>query len=95
MPPFFFHVCDGNGFVEDEEGLELPTLESAREVAMKAARDLIASEAHKGSVNLASFIEVENGARELLFTVTFSDAFEIKSQPCPRPPRKPDGSRWV
>ena len=93
MPRFYFHICDGSGFVEDEEGRELPSAERAHKEAIKGARDLISAEAQKGAVNLASYIEVENDARELLFMVTFSDAFEIKSQPCPRPPRNKNGAR--
>ena len=32
----------------------------------------------KGTLNLASFIEVENEARQHLFTVTFSETIDIK-----------------
>jgi len=30
MPRFYFHVCNGNGFTEDEEGQELADVEAAR-----------------------------------------------------------------
>ena len=34
MPLFFFHVCNGNGFVEDEEGRDLPDEAAARAIAI-------------------------------------------------------------
>ena len=71
------HFSDGNGFVEDHEGQELPGHGAARSVAIAAARDVMASDLREGRLDFASFIEVEDEAHTLLFTLTFGDAVEI------------------
>ncbi len=76
VPLYFFHVCNGDGFTEDEEGRELRDLAAARREAIKDARSIMADELQQGVMNLASFIEIEEGG-ELRMTVPFSDAFEV------------------
>jgi hypothetical protein len=80
MPRFFFHVCNGTGFVEDEEGRELPDLGAARAEALKGARSIMADDLHRGVLDLASFIEVEDERRTLIFTLNFGDLVEIRNQ---------------
>ena len=77
VPRFYMHVCNGNGFVEDDEGVELPDMDVARAKAIEAARDLMASELRAGELDLASFIEVEDENHALLFTLHFSDAVTL------------------
>ena len=76
MPRYYFHVCDGDGFCEDEEGRELPDHEAARREALAGARSLMVDELIHGKLNLASFIEVESEGKHL-FTVTFDEAVDI------------------
>ena len=71
------HFSDGNGFVEDHEGQELPSDDAARSVAIAAARDMMASDLREGRLDFASFIEVEDEVHNLLFTVPFGDAVEV------------------
>jgi len=68
MPIFYFHVCNGTGFVEDEDGQELPGMEAARALALVSARDIMAADVRAGELDLASFIEVEDENRQWLFT---------------------------
>ncbi len=79
MPRFFFHVCNGNGFTEDEEGRDLPDLDSARSEAIKGARSIMADELQRGHLDLSSFIEIEDEAHNWLLTLTFHDAVRITS----------------
>jgi hypothetical protein len=81
MPRFFFHVCDGNGFTEDEEGRELLDEAEARFVALTGARDIMAEEMRAGQLDPASFIEVEDGEHRHLFTLLFSDAYTVRPRP--------------
>jgi len=37
MPLFYLHVCNGNGFVADEEGQEFADLAAARAEAVRSA----------------------------------------------------------
>ncbi|HMJ92736.1 MAG TPA: hypothetical protein VK472_01420 [Allosphingosinicella sp.] len=78
MPRFYFHLCDGTGFVEDEEGRELADPEAARVLAIRAARDVMAGEMRSGVLDLSSFIEVEDETRSLLFTVGFEEAVRVR-----------------
>ncbi len=36
MPKYYFHICNGNDFTEDEEGMELPDEETARRKLFEA-----------------------------------------------------------
>lgn len=80
MPRYFLHVCNGNGFTEDEEGLELPDAAAARLKAVEGLRDIMAGELRSGTLNMASFIEIEDEQRELILTVSFRDAVQIESR---------------
>ena len=81
MPRFFFHVCNGNGFTEDEEGRELLDEAEARSVALTGARDIMAEEMRAGQLDPASFIEVEDAEHRHLFTLLFSDAYTVRPRP--------------
>lgn len=89
MPSFYFHVCNGAGFVADEEGQDLPHVEAARAVAVRSARDVMAGELRDGRLDLTSFIEVEDEAHNWLFTLSFADAVAVQTvaDPKRRPPR--------
>ena len=70
-------VCDGNEFVEDEDGRELPDDATAQREAVAAARDMMAGDLRDGFLNLTSFIEVEDDAHNLLFTVRFAEVVTV------------------
>jgi hypothetical protein len=78
MPLFYLHVCNGNGFIEDEEGTELPDAAAAREAAIHGARDIMREDIRRGELDPASFIEVEDSEHKHLFTLQFSEAVRIK-----------------
>jgi len=80
MPRFFFHLANGSGFVEDEEGAELETLEAARQQALTAIRDIMATELKRGDISLGSVIEIEDEKRQQLMTIPFSDAVKITTE---------------
>lgn len=80
MPRYYMHVCNGNGFVEDQEGVELADRNAARAKAIEAARDVMAGDLRRGELDLSSFIEVEDEGHELLFTLHFADAVKLTSR---------------
>lgn len=71
------HICNGNGFLEDDEGVELADQREARRKATLSARDMMTADIRDGRLDLTSFIEVENEAHELLFTINFADAVTV------------------
>ena len=44
MPRFYLHLCNGTGFTEDDDGVELAGLDAARAAAIAALRDVMAGE---------------------------------------------------
>lgn len=77
MPRFFMHICNGTGFIEDVEGVDLPDALAARQRALAAARDVMVGDIRDGTLDLSSFIEVEDEAHKLVFTLTFADAVKV------------------
>jgi hypothetical protein len=77
VPRFYFHVCNGNGFTEDEEGSEHKDVSAARTNAVRGLRDIMASELKAGDLNLGSFIEIEDEKHQLVMTVPFADAVTV------------------
>ena len=80
MPRFFLHICNGNGFTEDQEGQDLPDLAAAREAAIKGLRDILAGEMRDGEMNLGSFIEIEDEGHRLLMTVPTDAAINVTNE---------------
>ena len=78
MSRYYFNLHEDDEFVADDEGIELPTIESARDTAIRGladcARDAICSAARSRIA-----VEVLDGAGKPLFTaklvfaVTLSD----------------------
>lgn len=59
MTGFFFHLCNGDGCVEDEEGQDFADLAAARVGAIQALRAILAEEVNDGWLYVSSFIEIE------------------------------------
>lgn len=90
MPRFYLHICNGNGFTEDEEGLELADTAVARKAAIAGLRDVTAGDLAHGELNLGSSIEIENERHELVATICFEDAVHVREE---RTPASSSG-RW-
>jgi len=76
VPRFFFHLYD-DLIVRDEEGKELPDLETARSLAASSARHIACTEVMQGHLNLQHRIEVEDEVGAGLFSVRFNDVIRI------------------
>jgi hypothetical protein len=87
VPRFYFHVCNGSGFTEDDEGSNQPDLAAARDNAIRGLRDITAGELQQGDLNLGSFIEIEDENHELVMTVQFPEAVKIANDQGSRPPK--------
>jgi hypothetical protein len=77
MPRFFFHIFNDEITI-DEEGTELPDLDSAREKALDSARDLVCESVHRGYLNLEHRIEIADEQEKRVLTLTFREAFTIQ-----------------
>ncbi|HEX2136564.1 MAG TPA: hypothetical protein VHG30_11775 [Microvirga sp.] len=67
MPRFFFNIRDGYDLDEDDEGIELPSIEAARAEALATVEELRGELGDPGDIELE--ITDETGRR--LMTVPF------------------------
>lgn len=81
MPRFYFHLCSGPEFIEDDDGLELVDAEAARTSAISGLRDILAGDLQHGRLNTASYIEIEDEQHDLIGTVSFEDVVKISNEP--------------
>ena len=81
MPRFYFNLCNGAEFAEDEEGIELSDDAAARRKAVESLRGVMAGDLLVGDLNTASFIEVEDERHELIETVSFADVVKVRDEP--------------
>ena len=79
MPRYFFHVYD-DVIAQDEEGVELPSIEAARLNALIGARDLIAEQVRRGYFVLSHWIDVVDEQGAPVLTVAFRDAVDIREE---------------
>ena len=84
MPRFRFNLYNSTGFVEDEEGRELPDLAAARHEAMNDIRSILSEEITAGRVDLRGRLEIVDELAKLSSTVRFDEAVEIiRDEPPP------------
>jgi hypothetical protein len=86
MPRYFFHIHNGTGLTEDQEGRELPDIAAAREEAVSGIRSIVSEEALRGQLDLDGRIEVCDAAGSTLLVQRFAEAFEINPGPAARTP---------
>ncbi|HEX4737140.1 MAG TPA: hypothetical protein VH331_06225 [Allosphingosinicella sp.] len=79
MPRFYFHVYNDIVAI-DEEGLDLPDVDAAREQALESARELVCEGIHKGQLNLDHRIEIEDENHNKVLTLTYRDAFTVTGE---------------
>jgi hypothetical protein len=77
MARFYFHLEDRSGFIADEEGVDLPDVDSAHRHALQAARLIICDEVVRGHVDLSQTILVEDQTGRRLVDLRFRDALAI------------------
>lgn len=77
MERYHFNLHERSGFVQDEEGRELPGMAEVRSEALKGVRSLVAEDAIQGRIDLSGRVEVVDSEGRAVFTLTFSDAVEI------------------
>ncbi|WP_114952039.1 DUF6894 family protein [Sphingosinicella terrae] len=77
MPHFFFDLHNGLGLVSNEEGRELPDLETARREAIKGIRSIISAEVEKGELDLTGRLVVRDGDGAETLVIPFHESLTI------------------
>lgn len=78
MSRYFFHIRNGFGDAEDEEGRDLPGLDAVRDEALKGVRSLLSEEVLAGVVDLRGRLDVVDGDGRTVLTMPFAEALTIK-----------------
>lgn len=78
MPRFFFHVFNGHGHMGDEEGQDLEDQAAARRIAIDSVRSMVSEDVRAGTIDLCGRIEVLDAEQNVLLTVIYPEAFELK-----------------
>jgi hypothetical protein len=69
MPLFFFDIIDGDAATTDQNGIDLPDAERAREEATRTLTEIAGQELPGDGPNRIFKIVVSDSAREVLFEV--------------------------
>ena len=65
MTVFYFHFRDERGLIEDEEGLDLPTIDAALQETLRSAREFVQDTSPPTEMQ----IEVADGEGRILLKV--------------------------
>ena len=76
MPRYYFDLRNDVD-VADEEGRELPDLNSVRDAAVVEAREMIGESVLLGRINLNHRIEVRDESGDTVLVMRFGDAVEV------------------
>jgi hypothetical protein len=79
MPRFFFDIHDGEMFTPDREGLELESLEAAKDEAKRTLPDIVKDEMPDGDRRDFT-VDVKNAAGQIVWRITLSLVVESPSQ---------------
>jgi uncharacterized protein DUF6894 len=75
MPRFFFDYRDGNGLVErDEDGIGVPSIETAYKVALQAAVEMYEEAREKGWNATDHSFEVRDETGRILLVIPLAEA---------------------
>jgi|GraSoiStandDraft_60_1057301.scaffolds.fasta_scaffold269294_3 hypothetical protein len=73
MPHFFINFQNVNELIQDDEGIDLPSLEAARQVALISAREILADNIKAGAKDALVAITITNESGQELMTIPSAD----------------------
>jgi hypothetical protein len=75
---YFFDIQNGHGFVADEEGLELDSLDAARAEALTSIRSILSDEIGRGLVDLTGELRVRDAHGVRVLALPFTEAVDVR-----------------
>ena len=76
MPRFFFHIrSNGNGWSDDDLGIDFPSEETACSETLRVAQELKAVFVEWGEDPRDHAIAIENEAGKVVLSTTFAEVF--------------------
>lgn len=77
MARYYMHLNECGTVTEDKDGVELTSVEEAREIARVAARDVMSHEVKHGALCLSCFIVIADSAGRELERMEFKRALKL------------------
>jgi hypothetical protein len=78
IPHYYFHLRNGSGFIEDEEGRDLPDRAAARAEALRGVRSMLSEDVLSGFLDLKGRIDVVEEAGDPVLSLDFSEAVDVR-----------------
>jgi hypothetical protein len=78
MPQYYLHIRDGEQLIKDEEGIELPSIGSAKNEAEDAAREILASKVRAGEIIDDQQFEIHDAWGNRMLTIPFRSVLRLK-----------------
>ena len=88
MPRFCIHFRVSDQIAKDDVGIELPSLEEARETALLSAREIVADDVKTNSKNPLQAVIIEGESGQDLLTIFVKDVLPEPFQDEHREPRQ-------
>ena len=73
MPRFYIHFRTGDQIATDDVGIELPSLEEARDTALASAREIVADNVKSNTKNPLRAVIVAGESGQDLLTISVKD----------------------
>ena len=80
MPRYYFHIRNADGMARDEEGTDLPDLDSAYKAALVCARELMAIGVKEGADRMPESILITDASGREVATVGIRDVLPSHRQ---------------
>lgn len=78
MGLYFSHIHTGDEYLSDEDGIDLPNLESVHRESVVAAREMVAAAVLVGQLPLHECFEIMDKQGNLVLSMPFSSVVEIQ-----------------
>lgn len=78
MARYFFNFRNGDEFVDDLEGYDLPGVEAAIVRGTKALRDILSQDVQAGTLHTGAFIEIEDANHQPVDRIELLDVIDIQ-----------------
>jgi len=77
MGLYFFNERNGDDYLVDEHGIDLPDLESVRREAVAGARAIVADAVLLGRLSLRECFEIVDAQGDVVLSLPFSSVIEF------------------
>lgn len=78
MPRYYLHIRDGADLTKDREGVELPSVVSAKGEAEHAAREILAEKVRAGDIVDGQQFEIHDAWGNRMLTVPFKSVLKLR-----------------